>query len=60
MMPYGMRIAVRTSPRTDFSPRCITKASAKPSSSSTATVTTVISSVTPSDCQNNGSPRMFT
>jgi len=53
-----MRIAVRSRP---FSPRIaefITIASAKPSTSSTATVTTVMSSVTPSPRQKTPSVRI--
>ncbi len=52
-MPYGIRMAVRTVPRAKIV-RCMTRASAKPSTSSTATDTTVISSVTQNACHQNG------
>jgi hypothetical protein len=44
-MPYGMRIAVRTTPLPKMV-RCITSANAIPSTNSIATETTVIASVT--------------
>ena len=44
-IPYGIRIAVRTTPLATIV-RCITRASAMPSTNSIATDTTVITSVT--------------
>ena len=54
MMPYGIRIEVRIAPRAKMI-RCITIANAKPMTSSTATVTTMISTVFQVSCQNSGS-----
>ncbi len=48
MIAYGMRIAARRIGRIARSALTMTRASAKPSTSSTATVTRVSSSVTPS------------
>src|ERR687886_57141 len=50
MTAYGMRIAARTTGRMELSALAITSASAKPRTSSTTTVTTVMNSVTSSAC----------
>ena len=51
-MPYGISAAVRTSPR-PTRVRCMISANPMPSTSSTATVTTVISMVTPNAVHQN-------
>ena len=48
-------MAARRIGRRLFSALSITRASAKPSTSSTATVMTVISAVTPKDCHHSAS-----
>ena len=48
-IPYGISTAVRTMPRPKIV-RCITIASAMPSTSSMATETTVMITVTPNAC----------
>ena len=50
-MPYGISTEVRTSPRAKIV-RCMTKATAKPSTSSIVTETTVITTVTPKACHH--------
>src|SRR5690606_36498117 len=57
MMPYGTRIEVRTIAR-PTTMRCITMANAKPMTSSTATVMTVIRTVTPTSRHHRLSVRI--
>ena len=56
-MPYGIRIAVRSGPR-PRTMRSITKANQNPSTSSTATVTTVMASVVTKSFHHSGSVRI--
>ena len=58
MTAYGMRMAARRIGRSDFSALAITSASAKPRTSSTATVTTVMNTVTASACHHSASVRI--
>ncbi len=58
MTAYGIRIAARRVGRRDRRAFAITRASPKPSTSSTATVTTVMKTVTPSACHHSPSVRM--
>ncbi len=55
-MPYGIRMAVRITPRAKMM-RCITMANANPITSSTATVTTMMITVFQVSCQNSESVR---
>ncbi len=54
MIPYGMRIDVRTVRRPKMI-RCITMAKAKPITNSTATVITVMMNVVNTSCHHSGS-----
>ena len=56
MMPYGMRIDVRMTPRAKMM-RCITMAKAKPMTSSTPTVTTMMKMVFHTVCHQRLSVR---
>ncbi len=56
MMPYGIRIEVRIAPLAKTI-RCITIANAKPITSSTATVTTMITTVLTVSFQKSESVR---
>src|SRR3954469_15229603 len=58
MTAYGMRMAARTTGRIEDSILAMTMARAKPRTSSTTTVTTVMNSVTPSACHHSESVRM--
>ena len=58
MTAYGMRMAARSTGRSDESAFAITMASAKPRTSSTATVTTVMKTVTRMDCHHSESVRI--
>src|SRR4051794_25078620 len=55
---YGMRIAARRTGRIDASALDMTRAREKPRTSSTATVTTVMNTVTSTACHHNASLRM--
>src|SRR4051812_47688866 len=55
-MPYGIRIDVRITPRPKMI-RCMTIANANPITSSTATVTTMMTTVFKVSCQNSESVR---
>jgi len=55
-----MRIAARRTGRIAASALAMTSARAKPSTSSTATVTTVMSTVTQMACHHSGSLRITT
>ena len=50
-MPYGIRIDVRITPRAKMI-RCITIAKANPTTSSTATVTTMMKTVLNTSCHH--------
>ena len=56
MIEYGMSTIVRSDLR-GMTTRCIVIAITMPSTSSTTTVTTVMNTVTPVDCQNTLSVR---
>ena len=58
MTAYGMRMAARTTGRIGAAPWPSPCARPKPRTSSTATVTTVMKTVTPIDCHQSGSVRM--
>src|SRR3954469_19980228 len=57
---YGIRMVARTTGLIDASILAITRASAKPSTSSTTTVTTVMNRVTQIDCHQSESVRITT
>ena len=57
MTAYGMRMAARRTGWIAFSALAMTSASAKPRTSSTATVTTVMSAATSSACHQSWSVR---
>ena len=56
MIPYGIRIDVRTAPRPKIA-RCMTSASSMPSTSSIATETTVMITVCSTSCHQTGEVR---
>src|SRR3954471_19463168 len=58
MTAYGMRMAARRTGRSDCRAFDITSASAKPRTSSTTTVTTVMNTVTATACHHSASVRM--